>query len=101
MSATLRHRTTAFVLMAACVAGAAADDKAEYDRRAAARYSMLFQSLDRDADGMVTRVEAQGDLNFGPRFADMDINRDGVVTTAELQRFIAQEHGSTPSLSQR
>ena len=101
MSATLKQRTAGFVLTAACMAGATADDKAEYDRRAAARYAMLFQTLDRDADGRVTRAEAQGDLNFSPRFADMDINRDGVVTTAELQRFIALEHGINVSLSQR
>ena len=101
MSATLRQRSAAFVLTAACIAGATADDRAEYDQRAAARYTMLFQSLDRDADGVVTRAEVQGDLNFSPRFADMDINRDGVVTTAELQRFIAQEHGVSVSVSQR
>ncbi|HYC44104.1 MAG TPA: hypothetical protein VED01_01350 [Burkholderiales bacterium] len=72
---------------------AAADGETEYDRRNAERYVALFTSLDRNADGTVTRAEAQGDLNFGPRFDDMDINRDGLVTVAELQRFVLQEHG--------
>jgi hypothetical protein len=73
---------------------AAADDKADYDRRSAARYTALFQSLDRNGDSTVTRVEAEGDLNFGPVFDDIDINRDGVVTTAELQGYIKQRHGT-------
>ena len=97
MSATSIRRAAAFVLLAACVSGAAANDKLEYDRRAAARDTTLFQSLDRDADGAVTRLEAQGDLNFGPRFDDMDINRDGVVTMAELQRYIEQQYGVQPN----
>ena len=99
MSSISVHRTAAFVLLAACAAGAGADDKAQYDRRATAHYTTLFQSLDRNSDGAVTRLESQGDLNFGPRFDDMDINRDGVVTLAELQRFIAQEHGTNASLA--
>ncbi len=91
----------ALVLLAACAMGAGADDKSDYDRRSAARYTSLFQSLDRNADGVVTQSEVQGDLNFSPRFDDMDINRDGVVTTSELQRFIEQEHGMHANRSQR
>jgi hypothetical protein len=73
---------------------AGADAKSDYDQRSAARYTALFQSLDRNGDRTVTRVEAQGDLNLGPVFDDMDINRDGVVTNAELQRYIEQRHGA-------
>ena len=93
------QRTAVLVLLAGWAVTAGADDKAEYDRRAAARYTMLFQSLDLDGDGTLTRSEARGDLNFGPRFDDMDINRDGIVTTAELQRFIEQEHGAQASVA--
>lgn len=70
----------------------AADDRTVYNERAAARISVLFQSLDRDADGVVTREECRGDLNFGPRFADMDINSDDNVTSKELQRYIEQHY---------
>lgn len=70
-----------------------ADERADYNRRAAERFGTLFQSLDRDADGTVTRVEAHGDLNFGPRFEDMDIDRNGIVSRAELQRFVTLEFG--------
>lgn len=81
-------------LLAACISGAGADDKADYERRAAASDMALFQSLDRNSDGRVTTAEAHGDLNFGPRFDDMDINRDGVVTMEELQRYVGQQHGA-------
>ena len=72
---------------------AQADDRTEYNRRAAARDSALFQSLDRNGDGAVTREETKGDLDFGPRFDDIDINRDGTITRDELQRYIAQRYG--------
>ena len=70
----------------------AADDKTVYNERAAARISALFQSLDRNADGVVTREESRGDLNFGPRLPDMDINSDDNVTSKELQRYIEQHY---------
>jgi hypothetical protein len=81
------------VLMAAALHAAAADPRADYERRAAERDVSLFRLLDRDGDGAVSRLEAQGDLDFGPRFDDMDINRDGFVTSAELQRYIEQQFG--------
>jgi hypothetical protein len=83
----------ALVLLAACAAGAGADDESEYNRRAAAYDFALFQSLDRNTDGVVTRLEAQGDVNFLPRFGDMEVDMDGAVTTAELQRYLEQRYG--------
>jgi Ca2+-binding EF-hand superfamily protein len=79
--------------MLACAAGASADDRADYNKRAAERFVSLFQSLDRNADGAVTRDEAKGDLTFVPRFDDMDINRDGIVLAEELRRFIEAQFG--------
>jgi hypothetical protein len=38
---------------------------------------------------VVTRDEVIHDLDFAPRFNDMDINRDGVITADELQRYLA------------
>jgi hypothetical protein len=60
-----------------------------------------FQSLDRNGDKAVTKIESHGDLNFGPRFDDMDTNRDGIVTLEELRRFIEKEHGPTALTAQR
>jgi hypothetical protein len=94
MRATRIACTAVFAWSTLCIAGAAADDRSEYNRRAAARYVTFFQALDRDRDKTVTKTEAHGDLNFGPRFDDMDINRDRIVTVEELQRFIEREHGA-------
>jgi hypothetical protein len=87
------HQACALALLMACATNAGADDKSDYNRRAAARDLRLFQSLDRNADGAVTRLEARGDINFWPRFDDMEVNMDGVVTMAELQRYLEQQYG--------
>jgi hypothetical protein len=75
-----------------------ADDRAGYNARVAARLEGLFQTLDRNADGVVTREESQGDLNLGPRFDDIDVNRDGIMTQEELRRYIERRYGATPAL---
>lgn len=74
-----------------------AQDKEAFVQRVVARYVVLFASLDRDGDGAVTRLEAQGDVNFLPVFNDIDINRDGIVTKAELDRYLSLEYGRTAS----
>lgn len=83
----------ALALLLACAMGAGADDRSDYNRRAAADDLRLFHSLDRNADGAVTRLEAQGDINFLPRFDDMEVDMDGTVTTAELHRYLEQQYG--------
>lgn len=83
-------QSSTLVLLAACAMGATADDKSEYDRRSAARHFSLFHSLGRSADAEGARSAVQGD--FGPRFGDMDINQDGIITTPDLQRIIEREH---------
>ena len=93
MSSLCRMAILTSILLAGTVNAADADPQAQYERRAAERYVGLFSSLDLDRDAAVSRAEAKGDLNFAPRFDDMDINRDGFVTAAELQRFIALEYG--------
>ena len=99
---TTRSRSTiALILLASVLDAAAAEGKAEYDRRNAERYVALFTTLDLNRDGMVSRAEAEGDLEFRPRFDDMDINRDGLVTTAELQRYVEQHHGVQVVLTQK
>jgi hypothetical protein len=92
MSPKIMCQLLGLVLLLACAISAGADEKSDYLRRAAADDTALFHSLDRDTDGSVTRLEAQGDVDFLPRFDDMDINMDGVVTTAELQRYLGQRY---------
>ena len=94
MRAKWKGLAGALLLLLASATGAVADDRSDYNRRAAAGDLSLFHSLDRNADGAVTRLEAQGDINFLPRFDDMETNMDGVVTIAELQRYIEQQYGA-------
>lgn len=82
-----------FLVLFACAGAAYADDRTDYNRRVAARDVALFQSLDLNGDGMLARAETRGDLDLGPRFDDIDINRDGLLTAQELQRYIAQRYG--------
>jgi hypothetical protein len=82
---------TAFALIVA--SAVAAQDRDAYDRRNVARDLELFRSLDADSDGAVSATEAQGDVNFLPRFDALDIDRDGRVTRSELHRYLALAHG--------
>lgn len=88
-----KHQVAIIVLVTALAAVASADDRTAYNERVAARLAALFQSLDRNADDIVTRDESRGDVNFAPRLADMDSNSDGQVTREELQRYNEQPYG--------
>lgn len=94
MNLKFLRQAGALMLLLACAASAGADDRSDYNRRAAARDVTLFHSLDLDADGAVTRLEAQGDINFLPRFSDMEANMDGVITLSELQRYLERTYGA-------
>ena len=87
-----RHKAVLIFLLLS-VTTTAADDKSVFNERGAAHDAALFQSLDRNADGVVSREESLGDLDFGPRFDDADINRDDNVTRQEFERYIAQRYG--------
>jgi hypothetical protein len=94
MKTTFHRLLVALALAIACYpAIVGADERSEYNQRAASRFVSLFQSLDRDMNRKVTVSEAQGDLTFMPRFDDMDINRDGIVTREELDRFVQLTFG--------
>jgi len=81
--------------MMIAVAGAAvfaawtafAQAPADYLKRVADNYRAAFSAHERS--GVVTRAAVRGDLFFEPRFDDIDINRDGVITREELERFLA------------
>jgi Ca2+-binding EF-hand superfamily protein len=87
----VRRFCAVWAVATVCGANGWADDKAQYEKRAIARYTQLFAALDRNADGIVTRDEARGDLNFIPAFDDMDINRDRAVTKQELERYLQRQ----------
>lgn len=93
MNVKFSLRTGALALLMACAVSAGADDRGDYNRRAAKRDLALFHSLDLNADGAVTRLEARGDINFLPRFDDMEVDMNGIVTAAELHRYLEQQYG--------
>ena len=87
-------RTFCAILLTLFWFTAIADDRMDYNRRAAAADAAAFRQLDLNRDGNLSREEASSDLDLGPRFNDMDINRDGVVTPEELRRYIEQTYGT-------
>jgi hypothetical protein len=85
-----------YALAIACLAAsspALADERSAYYQRRAEMDLAAFNALDLNGDGYVTPDEIRGDNDFGPRFADMDANRDNVVTRAELERYVALQYG--------
>ncbi|MGE5103276.1 MAG: EF-hand domain-containing protein [Betaproteobacteria bacterium] len=76
-----------------------ADARTDYYQRAAKRDMTEFAALDRDQSGSLTRTEVMGDNDFSPRFNDIDINRDGIVTREEMQRYIREHYGVEPPAS--
>jgi len=75
-------------LALALAAGTAlAQVPAAYLQRVADNYRAAFARYEQN--GVVTREAVRADLVFGPVFDDIDINRDGVITRAELDRFLA------------
>lgn len=90
-------RVGVLLLLSAAASAAWADDRADYNARAADRLERLFQALDRNADGALTPEESKGDLDLGPRFDDIDINRDGIMTREELRVYIERRYGNRPA----
>lgn len=86
----------AMLAMSSCVASFA-DAASDYYQRAADRDIGLFRALDRNADGRLTRVEAQGTIDVEARFNDIDADRDDTITFDELKRYITLRYGVTPA----
>ncbi len=79
---------TIIALILALAAGTAfGQAPADYLKRVADNYRAAFSTYERN--GIVTRAAVRGDLFFEPQFDAIDINRDGVITRAELERFLA------------
>ena len=75
------------IALALAAGTAFAQAPADYLKRVADNYRAAFSAYERN--GVVTRAAVQGDLFLEPRFDDIDINRDGVITREELERFLA------------
>ncbi len=73
------------------------EDEARYNQRAAQTDMSLFRELDRAGNGFLAREDTRGDLNLGPRFDDIDTNRDEIVTLREMQVYIERNYGVFPA----
>jgi hypothetical protein len=73
------------------------DDKKTYNHRAAQTDMSLFRELDRSGNGFLIKEDTKGDLRLGPRFDDIDTNRDGIVTPQEMRIYIEQTYGALPA----
>lgn len=91
----MKAKTWLAIVLAMTMYAAAADDRDDYNRRAAEADMAAFRLLDLNRDGVLTLDETRADLNFGPRFNDIDIDRNGVITPEELRRYIEQTYGVT------
>jgi hypothetical protein len=87
-------KLVAAILMAHCAGALADDDRERYNLRAARTDMALFHELDRNRTGLLRREDIAGDLHLGPRFDDIDVNRDGIVTSQEMRLYIERAYGS-------
>ena len=94
-------KTTLFAAAALLLAQSADvladDDKKTYNHRAAQTDMSLFRELDRSGNGFLIKEDTKGDLRLGPRFDDIDTNRDGIVTPQEMRIYIEQTYGALPA----
>lgn len=88
----------ALTLLAATgsAANATADTARQFYRREAQRDLATFRDLDRSGAHVVTRDQVHGAVDFEARFDDIDINRDGVITQAEMLRYVELTYNVRP-----
>ena len=92
-------KLVAAILLAQCACALADDDRERYNLRAAQTDMALFRDLDRSGTGLLRREDTAGDLRLGPRFDDIDTNRDGIVTPQEMRLYIERTYGSLAAAS--
>lgn len=86
----MRSSTAIVALGFLAAAGPAAAQQMpqEFAERLKSSYREAFALYDANGDGVLTREEALGSNRLLAQFGEMDINRDGRVTQAELERFL-------------
>lgn len=93
----MRVHTPLFLLGMIAAACAGATDRDDYNLRGATEDLAIFHEHARD--GVLYREAVLADLNFGPRFDDADVNRDGQVTAGEMSAYLEQAYGVRASSS--
>jgi HlyD family secretion protein len=54
----------------------------------------LFDRLDKNADGQISRDEAEGEARLNGRFVELDTNNDGKLSRSELQVLESEKSGA-------
>ena len=68
---------------------------ARNDRQAAVKPPISFGSVDRDANGLISRIEAGSQTGLTDRFSQLDRNSDGNLSSEEFQGFASNVVGSS------
>jgi Ca2+-binding EF-hand superfamily protein len=85
----MSHRQLATLLLAATVASPVLADDGQHGPREGHRTQVMFQRLDTDRDGRVTREEI--DIRVTARFDVLDADGDGLISRDEFaQRSLAR-----------
>ena len=87
----------AALLSVHCVYAWANGDEVSYNQRAAQTDLSVFHELDRAGNGYLTREHTGGDMRLGPRFDDVDTNRDEIVTPQEMRIYVEKSYGVLPA----
>ena len=87
----------AALLLIPCVTVRANGDEARFKQRAAQTDLSVFRELDRAGHGLLARTDTAGDVRLGPRFDDIDTNRDDVITLQEMHLYIEKSYGVRPA----
>jgi Ca2+-binding EF-hand superfamily protein len=58
-------------------------------------FGSMIGAFDKDGDGKISKAEADAFPEFAKRFADIDTNKDGFITSAELEARMNADFGSS------
>jgi hypothetical protein len=91
---------TLIALSVALVSAASiGDDRTAKNPEAAVEKSAQakFESLDRNNDDALNKLEARADAAIAAQFASLDINADGFISKREYVAKMTQAHSSPPN----
>jgi len=100
----MKRYTLIAIAAAALVAApaSAADDKAKAAPAGRTNPSAaLFERLDRNQDGFVTRSEASDATELQGRFAELDTDNDGKISRAEMRALDAERSAAGSSKARK
>ena len=104
MEKSMKRNVLIAIAIAVFAAPAFADDSATKGKAASGRTgtaAALFQRLDRNNDGFVTRDEAGDARELQGRFAELDKDNDGKISRSEMQALDAERSAAGSSKARR